>query len=127
MTYVGMVPTVAVDLARRALAVGVDLSSLLALVLGGSTPCLDLIRMLESDLGVPVFQGWGMTGISPMGTTWGPSRPPASTDDDPPARHAFIRTRSSALGAGCCRAWSGGWSTRISATCRTTAGTQGSC
>ncbi len=29
MTYVGMVPTVAVDLARHALAVGADLSSLL--------------------------------------------------------------------------------------------------
>lgn len=32
-----------------------------------------------------------------MGTTWGPSRPPASTDDDPPARHAFIRTRGRLL------------------------------
>lgn len=94
VTYVGMVPTVAVDLARHALAVGADLSSLRALVLGGSTPCLDLIRMLESDLGVPVFQGWGMTGISPMGTF---ARPPARTDDDPPARHAFIRTQGRLL------------------------------
>jgi fatty-acyl-CoA synthase len=94
VTYVGMVPTVAVDLARHAKASGADLTSLRALVLGGSTPSLELIRTLECDLGVPVFQGWGMTEISPMGTF---ARPPARTDGDPAARHAYVRTQGRLL------------------------------
>ncbi|MGY1637963.1 long-chain fatty acid--CoA ligase [Geodermatophilus sp. SYSU D00742] len=94
VTYVGMVPTVAVDLARHAKATGADLSSLRALVLGGSTPSLELLRTLECDLGVPVYQGWGMTEISPMGTF---ARPPASADGDPAARHAYVRTQGRLL------------------------------
>ncbi|MHC3001901.1 long-chain fatty acid--CoA ligase [Gordonia sp. GN26] len=93
VTYTGMVPTVAVDLLAHAQAAGTDLSSLRALVLGGSTPTLGLIRDLEA-LGIPVFQGWGMTEISPMATF---SRPPASTDDDPERRWAYIRKQGRLL------------------------------
>lgn len=93
VTYTGMVPTVAVDLLVHARQAGTDLSSLRALVLGGSTPTLGLIRDLE-DLGVPVFQGWGMTEISPMATF---SRPPASTDDDPESRWTYIRKQGRLL------------------------------
>ncbi len=93
VTYTGMVPTVAVDLLAHAQAAGTDLSSLRALVLGGSTPALGLIRDLEA-LGIPVFQGWGMTEISPMATF---SRPPASTDDDPERRWAYIRKQGRLL------------------------------
>jgi fatty-acyl-CoA synthase len=77
VTYVGMVPTVAVDLLDHVRTHGGDLSSLRALVLGGSTPPLDLVRGLD-ELGVPVFQGWGMTEISPMATF---TRPPAPIED----------------------------------------------
>ncbi|GAA4542451.1 long-chain-fatty-acid--CoA ligase [Pseudonocardia xishanensis] len=66
VTYTGMVPTVAVDLLRHVRTHGGDLTSLRALVLGGSTPSLGLIRDLEEELGVPVYQGWGMTELSPM-------------------------------------------------------------
>ncbi|MQA13604.1 MAG: long-chain-fatty-acid--CoA ligase [Pseudonocardiaceae bacterium] len=82
VTYVGMVPTLAVDLLRHVGEHGGDLRSLRALVLGGSTPSVDLIRAVERDLGVPAFQGWGMTEISPMGTF---SRSPEPVDDDPEA------------------------------------------
>ncbi|MCZ0912343.1 long-chain-fatty-acid--CoA ligase [Gordonia amicalis] len=93
VTYTGMVPTVAVDMLAHARGAGTDLSSLRALVLGGSTPTLGLIRDLE-ELGVPVFQGWGMTEISPMATF---SRPPASTDDDAERRWAYIRKQGRLL------------------------------
>ncbi len=93
-TYVGMVPTVAVDLVRHALVSGTDLSSLRALVLGGSTPDPELIRAIEEDLGVRVYQGWGMTEISPMGTF---SRPPAAVEGDPVARRAIVRKQGRLL------------------------------
>ncbi|MCR5978772.1 long-chain-fatty-acid--CoA ligase [Gordonia jinghuaiqii] len=93
VTYTGMVPTVAVDLLAHARRAGTDLTSLRALVLGGSTPTLALIRDLE-QLGIPVFQGWGMTEISPMATF---SRPPAFTDDDPERRWEHIRKQGRLL------------------------------
>jgi len=94
VTYVGMVPTVAVDLLQHAVSTGTDVSSLRALVLGGSTPSVQLIADLESTLGVPVYQGWGMTEISPMATF---SRPPRSADDNPGLRHDYVRKQGRLL------------------------------
>ncbi|WP_026137581.1 long-chain-fatty-acid--CoA ligase [Rhodococcus ruber] len=94
VTYVGMVPTVAVELVRHALATGTDLTSLRALVLGGSTPTPELIRSIEEDLGVPAYQGWGMTEMSPMGTF---ARPPRAADDDPGRRYEYIRRQGRLL------------------------------
>lgn len=45
-TYVGMVPTSAVDLVEHARDSSADLRSLRALVLGGSTPGVELIRAI---------------------------------------------------------------------------------
>ena len=87
VTYTGMVPTVAVDLLRQAVADHRDLASLRALVLGGSPPSQELVRAIEEQLGVPVFQGWGMTEISPMGTF---SRPLPAADADPAVRRRLI-------------------------------------
>ncbi|MFC4948243.1 long-chain-fatty-acid--CoA ligase [Pseudonocardia sp. GCM10023141] len=92
VTYVGMVPTVAVDLLAHVRTHGADLSSLRALVLGGSTPAVRLIREWE-ELGVPVFQGWGMTEISPMATF---TRPPAPVAD-PEERYRLTRTQGRLL------------------------------
>ncbi|WP_084838823.1 long-chain-fatty-acid--CoA ligase [Williamsia sp. 1138] len=94
VTYTGMVPTVAVDLLDHSVATGTDLSSLRALVLGGSTPSVRLIADLEDKLGVRVFQGWGMTEISPMATF---SRPPAAADTDPSLRHDYVRKQGRLL------------------------------
>lgn len=94
VTYVGMVPTVAVDLVRHVVEHGADLSSLRALVLGGSTPSVELIRAIEEDLGVPAFQGWGMTEMSPMGTF---SRSPDSPENDSEARYRRIRKQGKLL------------------------------
>lgn len=93
VTYTGMVPTVAADLVAHTRTENLDLSSLRALVLGGSTPPADLIRALD-QLGVPVFQGWGMTEISPMATF---SRPPSGTDDDLDSRIQYIRKQGRLL------------------------------
>jgi fatty-acyl-CoA synthase len=54
VTYTGSVPTVALDLARNAIATGSDLSSLRAFVFGGSAPSDDLLRTFTQVLGVPV-------------------------------------------------------------------------
>ncbi|MCQ4121044.1 long-chain-fatty-acid--CoA ligase [Rhodococcus tibetensis] len=94
VTYTGMVPTVAVDLVRHALASGIDLTCLRALVLGGSTPTPELIRSIEEDLGVRAYQGWGMTELSPMGTF---ARPPRSADGDPQRRYDYIRRQGRLL------------------------------
>jgi fatty-acyl-CoA synthase len=92
VTYVGMVPTVAVDLLAHLRRHGGDTSSLRALVLGGSTPPIDLIRAWE-ELGVPVFQGWGMTEISPMATFTRDPDPP----DDPDERFRRTQTQGTLL------------------------------
>lgn len=94
VTYTGMVPTVAVDLLAEAERSGRDLTSLRALVLGGSTPTEELVGALEQRLSVPVFQGWGMTEISPMGTF---SRPLPSVEHDPAARRALVRKQGRLL------------------------------
>ncbi len=94
VTYTGMVPTVAVDLVRHALTSGIDLTCLRALVLGGSTPTAELIRSIEEDLGVPAYQGWGMTELSPMGTF---ARPPRSADGNPQQRYDYIRRQGRLL------------------------------
>lgn len=94
VTYVGMVPTVAVDLVRHAIVTGTDLSSLRILVLGGSTPTRELVRSIEEELGVPAAQGWGMTELSPMGTF---SRPPRSADNNPESRYDYICTQGRLL------------------------------
>lgn len=93
VSYTGMVPTVAVDLVRHAATSDADLGSLRALVLGGSPPSIELVRSIEQQLGVPAFQGWGMTEISPMGTF---SRPPAGVQD-PQARHEYVRKQGRLL------------------------------
>jgi fatty-acyl-CoA synthase len=94
VTYTGMVPTVAVDLLREATAGGIDLTSLRALVLGGSPPSPALVQAIEERLGVPVFQGWGMTEISPMGTF---SRPPPAAEDEPAERRRLVCTQGRLL------------------------------
>jgi fatty-acyl-CoA synthase len=94
VTYTGMVPTVAVDLVRHALASGADLTSLRAFVIGGSPPSEELVRMIEEQLRVPVFQGWGMTEISPMGTF---SRPLPQAEHDATARRRYIRKQGRLL------------------------------
>ncbi|QRP46278.1 long-chain fatty acid--CoA ligase [Amycolatopsis sp. FDAARGOS 1241] len=92
VTYTGMVPTVAADLVRHVTTTGADVSSLRALVLGGSPPDDELLRALD-ELGIPVFQGWGMTEISPMGTF---SKPlPAVVD--PAERRRSVRKQGRLL------------------------------
>ena len=73
-----MVPTVAADLVAHARSSGLISSSLRALVLGGSPPPAELIRALDA-LGVPVFQGWGMTEIRRWRRSPAHRQPPTTT------------------------------------------------
>jgi fatty-acyl-CoA synthase len=66
VTYTGMVPTVAAEVVRQVRLRGQRLPHLRAFVLGGSPPPFALVRDLEEVLGVPVYQGWGMTELAPM-------------------------------------------------------------
>jgi fatty-acyl-CoA synthase len=93
-TYTGMVPTVAADLLQQATAAGRDLSSLRALVLGGSAPSEDLLQAIDERFGIPTFQGWGMTEISPMGTF---SRPTPAAEHDAITRRRVVRKQGRLL------------------------------
>ena len=45
-----------------------DITSLRALIVGGSAMPRSLIKAFESELGVSVLHAWGMTELSPLGT-----------------------------------------------------------
>ena len=62
------VPTIFADLLRYADAHDVDLSSLTNAVCGGSAVPRALMRDFQERHGVRIFQGWGMTETSPVGT-----------------------------------------------------------
>lgn len=64
ITYTGMVPTVAVDLVAHATRENIDLRSLRALVLGGSTPSTGLIR----DIVCPSCGAWSASRTDPPST-----------------------------------------------------------
>lgn len=94
VTYVGMVPTVAVDVLNHLRTKGGDLTSLRCLVLGGSTPPRDLIRAYEDEVGIPVYQGWGMTELAAHGTF---SRPTWDMAEWPPDKRYEVAQKQGRL------------------------------
>ncbi len=78
-TLLGCVPTIFADLLRYADAnPDVDLSSLKKCACGGSAVPKVLMRDFEERHGVTIFQAWGMTESSPLGTY---SRPDGTPDE----------------------------------------------
>ncbi|MGE0725520.1 MAG: 3-(methylthio)propionyl-CoA ligase [Alphaproteobacteria bacterium] len=63
------VPTVWLGLLAHMTETGKTFSSLKRLVVGGSAAPLSMIVALEEDHGVDVIHAWGMTEMSPIGTT----------------------------------------------------------
>jgi fatty-acyl-CoA synthase len=60
------VPTIWSDLLRYAQSHAVDLSSLRLITAGGAAVPRQLIERFQDELGIEMFQGWGMTETSPL-------------------------------------------------------------
>jgi fatty-acyl-CoA synthase len=73
------VPTIWNDVVHASESVPADLSSLRAVLAGGSAVPRSLIETFRDKFGVPIVQGWGMTETSPLAAV---SIPPASTPLD---------------------------------------------
>jgi fatty-acyl-CoA synthase len=77
ITLAGGVPTVLAAI-MNVPRDGHDLSSLRCFVTGGSTVPVELIRRIESEIGVPVLEGYGMTEVhcySTINPLYGEHRP----------------------------------------------------
>jgi fatty-acyl-CoA synthase len=72
------VPTIWSDLLSYARRTGADLSSLRDIVVGGSACPRWLMEAYQTEFGVRLLHGWGMTEMSPIGTI----SKPATGDDD---------------------------------------------
>ena len=68
-TFTAMVPTILGDLLRAPPEKGLDMTSFRMLVCGGSAVAPAMIDAAREQWGVPVLQGWGMTEMSPIGTS----------------------------------------------------------
>ena len=73
-TVAGAVPTIWSDLHRYSQEHPVDMSSFRLVVCGGSAVPRTLIERFESDHGVRIIQGWGMTETSPLAALAYPPR-----------------------------------------------------
>jgi fatty-acyl-CoA synthase len=70
------VPTIWNDLLHASETQPADLSSLRAVLAGGSAVPRSMIETFRDRFGVPIVQGWGMTEMSPLGAV---AIPPAGT------------------------------------------------
>jgi fatty-acyl-CoA synthase len=73
-TVAGAVPTIWSDLHRYTQEHPVDMSSFRLVVCGGSAVPRSLMERFESDHGVRIIQGWGMTETSPLAAMAYPPR-----------------------------------------------------
>ena len=69
VTFSAGVPTVWLGLINHMKQNGLKFSSFRKTVIGGSACPPAMIRTLENDFGVTVVHAWGMTEMSPLGTT----------------------------------------------------------
>jgi fatty-acyl-CoA synthase len=73
-TFSGAVPTIWADIFRYGEEHELDLSSLRAIICGGSAVPRSLMENFETKYGVRIIQAWGMTETSPLGAV---AHPPA--------------------------------------------------
>ncbi len=88
------VPTIWNDLLHVSETEPFDLSSVRAVLAGGSAVPRSLIEGFRDRFGVPIIQGWGMTETSPLAAV---AIPPAGTD---PADELEFRARAGRIVAG---------------------------
>ena len=96
------VPTIWNDLVHASESNPADLSSLRAVLAGGSAVPRSLIETFAERFGVPIIQGWGMTETSPLAAV---SIPPAGTPAD---QEIDFRVKAGRLVAGVERRRGGG-------------------
>ena len=68
-TVTAGVPTIWLGVLEHIKKTGARLNYLKIVNIGGSAPPLAMIKAFEEDYGVPVVHAWGMTEMSPVGTT----------------------------------------------------------
>ena len=73
VTYTSAVPTVWLMLLQYLEKTGEKLTTLKKVTIGGSAVPRSMIEAFEDRYGVEVFQGWGMTEMSPVGTITKPA------------------------------------------------------
>ncbi len=71
VTVAAGVPTLWIGMYQAIRTHGFDVSSLRALIVGGAAFPKKWIEAYEKELGIPVVHAWGMTEMSPMGTSTG--------------------------------------------------------
>jgi len=89
-TILAGVPTLFRDMLAYAESNTVDLSSVRAVLSGGSAVPEVLIAGFEERFGVPIFQGWGMTETSPLAAL---SVPPKRGDGRSPVQYRTLSGR----------------------------------
>ncbi len=89
------VPTIWNDLLHASESNPADLSSLRAVLAGGSAVPRSMIMAFRDRFGVPLVQGWGMTEMSPLGTV---AIPPVGSD---PASSLDYQVKAGRVVAGC--------------------------
>jgi fatty-acyl-CoA synthase len=88
------VPTIWNDLLHVTETEPADLSSLRAVLAGGSAVPRSMIEAFRDRFGVPMIQGWGMTEMSPLGAV---GIPPAGS---PESTHLDYRSKGGRIVAG---------------------------
>ncbi|MGZ3438321.1 MAG: long-chain fatty acid--CoA ligase [Polyangia bacterium] len=73
-TVVAAVPTVYRDLLAHGEQRPLSLSSVRALLCGGSAVPVSLIKRFEEQYGIPIMQGWGLTETSPIAAIAAPPK-----------------------------------------------------
>ncbi len=73
VTFSAAVPTVWLGLLQHLRATGGTITTLKKVVIGGSACPEAIIRAFHDDYGVEVVHAWGMTEMSPLGTTGTPT------------------------------------------------------
>ena len=90
VTIAGAVPSIWLSLLRYLDDRKADLSSLRAVVSGGAAVTPSLVEEFDQRFGLEVWQGWGMTETSPLGTF---SRLPKTLDDLSQAERYKMRAK----------------------------------
>ena len=82
VTLAAAVPTIWLDVLRRAGEQGADLGKLHTIICGGAAVPLSLMQAFEERHGVRVLQAWGMTETGPLASVARPPRAAADADGD---------------------------------------------
>ncbi|MGB0906729.1 MAG: long-chain-fatty-acid--CoA ligase [Maricaulaceae bacterium] len=93
VTLMAGVPTVWLGVYNHVKETGGSLPTVTKALVGGSALPESLLRAYELELGIPMQQGWGMTEMSPLGSTYSPHHTTDENDYDSTIRHKLFAGR----------------------------------